>query len=56
MFKAFCKQVKAHPACYNQLQGRIDALQSDCQDIGWGYSDIITDYIFELRDAIPIDQ
>jgi hypothetical protein len=56
MFKAFCKQVKAHPACYKQLQGRIDALMSDCQDIGWGYSYVITEFICELQDTIPIDQ
>ncbi|MEX0770636.1 MAG: DUF6155 family protein [Balneolaceae bacterium] len=56
MFEDFCKQVTKYPPYFKKFEDRIYELQSDCQNIGWGYSDTINDLVFELEDAIESSQ
>lgn len=52
MFEGFCKQVKKYPVYFNQFEDRINEVQSACQNIGWGYGDIIDDLAVELKEAV----
>jgi len=52
MFEGFCKQIKKYPVYFNQFEDRVHELQSACQNIGWGYGDVIDDLAFELEEAI----
>lgn len=52
MFDSFCKQIKKNPNYFNQFEYRINELQSACNNIGWGYGDVIGDLAFELEETI----
>lgn len=56
MFENFCKQIKKYPTYFNQFKDRIHGLQSDSQNIGWGYSDTIDDLAFELEGEMNTSQ
>jgi predicted CopG family antitoxin len=56
MFEGFCKQIKKYPVYFNQFEDRIHELQSACQNIGWGYGDVIDDLVFELEDTVKTSQ
>jgi len=52
MFDSFCKLIKKHPNYFKKYEDRIYDLQFACQNIGWGYHDVIDDIIFELEEVI----
>lgn len=55
MFDAFCKYVLKHPHLYDEFRPRIKTLYIECQNIGLGYSDCMSDLIYELWDAFETD-
>ncbi|MDZ7692121.1 MAG: DUF6155 family protein [Balneolaceae bacterium] len=52
MFESFCNQIKKHPIYFKKFEDRIYELQIACQNIGWGYGDVIDDLAFELEEVI----
>ncbi|AXJ00582.1 hypothetical protein CYPRO_1325 [Cyclonatronum proteinivorum] len=55
MFIAFCKYIREHPQLYAVFRDRLKKLYIESQNIGWGYSDFMSDTIRELQRLFEID-
>ncbi|CAN5311232.1 hypothetical protein BH23BAC3_BH23BAC3_36180 [soil metagenome] len=55
MFASFCKHINKHPVHFNTFRGRLINLEAACEGIGWGYSDIMGDMIYDLVEAFDTD-
>lgn len=52
MLARFSKQIQKHPVYYGRFRDRLINLEAACQGIGWGYSDTISDILYELVESI----